>query len=89
MLRPWDNVLCDPSARHLCLHVVIFFHSPREQHLYSESLCPLLCFMLVIKQLTCIVFQESHFTPAKINDKILTAQVSEPMGQMDIWYQNI
>lgn len=45
--------------------------------------------MLVSKQLTCIVFQESHFTPARINDKILTAQVSEPMGQMDIWYQNI
>lgn len=46
-------------------------------------------FFLVIKQLTCIVFQYSHFTPARINDKILAVQVSKPMGQMDIWYQNI
>jgi len=45
--------------------------------------------MPVIKELTSAVFQESHFTPARINDKILTAQVSEPMGQMDIGYQNI
>lgn len=50
---------------------------------------PLLQFLLAITQLTCIVFQASHFTPARINDKILTVQAIEPMGQMDIWYQNI
>lgn len=37
--------------------------------------------MLVIKQLSYIIFQESHFIPAKINDKIPTAQASEPMGR--------
>lgn len=78
-----------PSAGNLSSRVVLLFHGPQEQHLQSESFCPLLQFLLAITQLSCVAFQESRLTPARINDKIPTAEAIEPMGQMDICYQNI
>lgn len=78
-----------PSAGNLSSCVVLLFHGPLEQYPQSESLCPLLQLLLAITQLRRVAFQESCLTPARINDKILTAEAIEPMGQMGICYQNI